>query len=224
MTESPRPREPTRAMLDILHEDNHCLVVNKPAGLARPGGRLGRPEPGRPGARRPEGALPEAGERLRRAGPSARPAGLGRRAAGEDEQGRRAAVRAVPERDGREGLLGDRWRAVAGRRRASGPTSSGRIADRNVVQVVEEGIGGGKGARTRVPRAGARGGRTFLELRPLTGRSHQIRVQLASRGLPIVGDRKYGSPGRRSRPLTAASGSLCTRGAWGSRIRLRGKR
>ena len=37
------------------------------------------------------------------------------------------------------------------------------------------------------------GGLTLLELRPETGRKHQLRVQLASRGLPIFGDKKYGS-------------------------------
>lgn len=33
----------------------------------------------------------------------------------------------------------------------------------------------------------------LLEIKPDTGRSHQIRVQLASRKWPIAGDRKYGS-------------------------------
>lgn len=33
---------------------------------------------------------------------------------------------------------------------------------------------------------------SLLEITLLTGRSHQIRVQLCSRGLPIIGDRKYG--------------------------------
>lgn len=33
----------------------------------------------------------------------------------------------------------------------------------------------------------------LVELRPTTGRGHQLRIQLSSRGLPIVGDRKYGA-------------------------------
>ncbi len=37
-------------------------------------------------------------------------------------------------------------------------------------------------------------GHSLLEIRPLTGRPHQIRVQLSAIGLPIKGDLKYGYP------------------------------
>lgn len=43
----------------------------------------------------------------------------------------------------------------------------------------------------------------LLKVNPLTGRSHQIRVQLSTMGCPIVGDNKYGYP-RGSR-----KGSIC---------------
>ncbi|SEM13442.1 23S rRNA pseudouridine1911/1915/1917 synthase [bacterium A37T11] len=42
----------------------------------------------------------------------------------------------------------------------------------------------------------------LIQVSPLTGRPHQIRVQLASQGSPIVGDFKYGFPrDRRSRAI-----------------------
>jgi len=55
--------------------------------------------------------------------------------------------------------------------------------------------GGGRGAvtaetRVKVLRVGQ--GVSLLQLEPLTGRSHQLRVQCARRGLPIVGDGTYG--------------------------------
>ena len=44
-----------------------------------------------------------------------------------------------------------------------------------------------------------------------TGRSHQIRVQFASRGYPLVGDHKYGSRDERTEPMLF---SCCIRFPW----------
>ena len=55
--------------------------------------------------------------------------------------------------------------------------------------------GEGLPARTRyrvVDRAGNRA--AWVELQPLTGRTHQLRVHMAAIGHPIVGDGKYGGP------------------------------
>lgn len=73
------------------------------------------------------------------------------------------------------------------------------------VQVVAPGTPDAKPARTRMEHratAGGLGGArlpegcSWLRLEPETGRTHQLRVQAARRGLPIVGDRLYGASER----------------------------
>ncbi|NJC05396.1 tRNA pseudouridine32 synthase/23S rRNA pseudouridine746 synthase [Sphingomonas kaistensis] len=59
-------------------------------------------------------------------------------------------------------------------------------------------IGDSKGQRavTRWRKIAERDGRTLVEFRPLTGRTHQIRVHAREGlGAGIVGDRVYGTPG-----------------------------
>ncbi len=51
----------------------------------------------------------------------------------------------------------------------------------------------GKLAVTRYRTVRTRGGYSLLEVQLETGRKNQIRVHLADQGMPIVGDRRYGS-------------------------------
>ena len=51
----------------------------------------------------------------------------------------------------------------------------------------------GQEARSEWRILGDDGTIAWLELKPLTGRSHQLRVHLASIGCPILGDRLYGA-------------------------------
>jgi len=52
----------------------------------------------------------------------------------------------------------------------------------------------GQHAVTAYRVLGSAAGRTWLELRPKTGRTHQIRVHCAALGCPVVGDPTYGGP------------------------------
>ena len=64
---------------------------------------------------------------------------------------------------------------------------------RRVTEVVTEGGKGVQEAVLRYRMLESREGLSLVQVALETGRTHQIRVQFASRGLPLCGDRKYGT-------------------------------
>ncbi len=181
--------------LKILYEDNHCLVVDKPAGELTMGDETGdesvvdrakawvRDRYNKPGnvwmgvVHRLD--RPVSGVLL-----FARTSKSASRLA---DQFRRGAIRkhytAVVQggMSQRAGVLED-WLL--------------KDRERNHVQVVTSATGGARKCTLEYEVEAADHRRSLLRLKPLTGRSHQIRVQLAHAGCPIIGDVRYGASDR----------------------------
>jgi 23S rRNA pseudouridine1911/1915/1917 synthase len=180
--------------LNVLYEDNHCLAVDKPAGLLTMGDHTGQTTLVdltrsylREKYQKPGNVFVGVVHRLDR--PVSGVVLLARTSKGASrlsEQFRTHQVQktylALVEGSvtNRQGELYDRL-----------------IKDeqRNVVSVVR-GNQAGQECLLTYERLERHGRFTLLKIQPQTGRSHQIRVQLSSRGWPIAGDRKYGSQTR----------------------------
>lgn len=69
-------------------------------------------------------------------------------------------------------------------------------ADKNKSRVVSKDKPGARECELHYKLINAQRGFYLYQLNPLTGRSHQIRLQMAHMGCPIVGDTKYGDKDR----------------------------
>ena len=185
-TAQARAFTPQPIALDIVHEDEHLLVLDKPAG------RVVHPAPGNWSGTLLNALL------AHHAGAAALPrAGIVHRL-DKDTSGlmvvakttvaMTALVRAIGAREVRR-----EYQALAhgdvGRRPFHIDAPIGRDPRVRVRMAV---VAGGKPARTDVHPVIFRGGVSALWCRLHTGRTHQIRVHLAHRGHPLVGDGLYG--------------------------------
>ncbi len=179
--------------LEILHHDPHLVAINKPAGLPVEPGRWGEHPVALTGVLL-DWAQKEG--RSRPAGPAPRPRALHRLDLGtsgvllyaldlEAERYYRGLFQA--------GLVEKIYHAlVLGEVREGGVVDAPVAPDPRrggLMRVVRK---GGKASVTEYQPLRAFRGYTLLEVRPRTGRTHQIRVHLASVGHPLVVDPRYG--------------------------------
>ena len=179
----------------IVYEDASLLVIDKPAGVAVHGG---------------SGVSFGVIESLRAARPQAKALELAHRL-DRDTSGllivakKRSALVEL-HRMLREGQVEKVYLAVV-KGDYKGPVEIRAPLHKYVtgsgerrVAVTERGVS----ALTRVKLLGRSGELSLLEVRLLTGRTHQIRVHLAHVGHPIVGDEKYGGGDAKRLLLHAA--------------------
>ncbi len=178
--------------VDVLYEDNHCLVLNKPAGLLSQADATGDPclvswarDYLKARYQKPGNVYVGLVHRLDRPTSGAlllaRTSKAASRLADQFRTGKVAKTYwAIVE--GQLELPEGQWDDILEKDR-----------QQNRVYLVDEPTREGKMARLHYRVLSCGKGLSKLELCPDTGRSHQLRVQLAGRGLPIVGDRKYGA-------------------------------
>jgi len=172
----------------VIHKDSAAIVINKPPGLATQGGtKTERHVDGLLDALQFESeGRPKLVHRLDKDTSGALLVARNARAAG-------FFAKSFSSRTARKVY----WAIIAGV-----PSVEDGVIDLPIAK--QPGTGGekmyvdekeGQPSRSRyrvIERAGNRA--CFVELQPLTGRTHQLRVHMAAIGHPIVGDGKYGGP------------------------------
>ena len=180
---------PQNIPIDVIYEDDHMLVVDKPAGM-----------PAHPGVGHPDSTLLNAilGIRPKVASVSGtlRP-GLVHRL-DKDTSGLMVVAKTDHAHSSLAGQLKSRTvdkgylALVVGRLDPAEAIIEAPIgrdpSDRKKMSIIEDGREASSRYRTIAPLRGC----TYVDVRPKTGRTHQIRVHFASIGHPVFGDATYG--------------------------------
>ena len=184
---------PEAIPLTIIYQDGDIIVLDKPAGLTV------HPAPGHPSGTLVN-ALLAACPDLRGIAGTRRPGIVhrldkdtsGLMVVAKNDRAQRALQRQLKDRDVRKTYLA-LVRGVPAPREGTIAAPIGRHPkNRKKMAVVADGREATTRYRVREEIAG--GQYSLLEVEPVTGRTHQIRVHLAAVGHPVVGDATYGRP------------------------------
>ena len=196
-TASDADSEPSRVELDILCDDGPLLAINKPAGLLTLGAKPGVPTLERIVKQFLKEKYDKPGNVY-----LGIPHRLDRPVSGVIVFARnsKAAARLAEQFSERQ-VRKVYWALVEGTPDAAEGEFVDwllKVPDQAHVEIVSSEAPGAREAKLRYRTleadvAGCHGKGTLLEIELLTGRTHQIRVQLAARGWPVVGDVQYGA-------------------------------